>query len=47
MMPIPLGATLSFLDDSNINKSNYDFEGAKVSGIKSKSELQQDRHLIT
>jgi cell wall-associated NlpC family hydrolase len=39
MMPIPLGATLSFLDDSNINKSNYDFEGAKVSGIKSKSEL--------
>jgi len=39
MMPIPLGAALSFLDDSNINKSNYDFEGAKVSGIKPKSEL--------
>jgi hypothetical protein len=31
MMPIPLGASLSFLEDSNINKSNYDFEGAKVS----------------
>ena len=39
MMPIPLGASLSFLEDSNINKSNYDFEGAKISGIKSKSEL--------
>ena len=39
MMPIPLGASLSFLDDSNINKTNYDFEGAKVGGVKPKSEL--------
>ena len=39
MMPIPLGASLSLLGDSNINKSNYDFEGAKISGIKPKSEL--------
>ena len=39
MMPIPLGASLNFLDDSNINTSHYDFEGAKISGIKPKSEL--------
>jgi gamma-D-glutamyl-L-lysine dipeptidyl-peptidase len=39
MMPIPLGASLSFLEDSNINKFNYDFEGAKINGIKPKSEL--------
>ena len=39
MMPIPLGASLSFLDDSNVNLTNYDFEGAKISGVKPKSEL--------
>ncbi|NBW27838.1 MAG: hydrolase Nlp/P60 [Flavobacteriaceae bacterium] len=39
MMPIPLGATLTFLEDSKVNISNYEFEGAKVSGIKPKSEL--------
>ncbi len=39
MMHIPLGATLTFLEDSKVNISNYEFEGAKVSGIKPKSEL--------
>lgn len=39
MMPIPLGANLTFLEDSKVNISNYEFEGAKVSGIKPKSEL--------
>jgi hypothetical protein len=39
LLPIPLGASLSFLNSDIINISNYDFEGAKVSGIKPKSEL--------
>ncbi|HWR93863.1 MAG TPA: C40 family peptidase [Flavobacterium sp.] len=39
LMPIPLGASLSFLNHSSININNYDFEGLKVSGIKPKSDL--------
>jgi len=39
MMPIPLGASLSFLENSKINFNNYEFEGAKVDGIKPKSDL--------
>ena len=39
MLPIPLGASLSFLNNESVNTCNYDFEGAKVSGIKPKSEL--------
>jgi hypothetical protein len=39
LMPIPLGASLSFLNHKEINTSNFDFEGTKVSGIKSKSSL--------
>jgi cell wall-associated NlpC family hydrolase len=38
-MPIPLGASLSFLNHKEINTSNFDFEGTKVSGIKNKSSL--------
>jgi len=39
MMPIPLGASLSFLNNPEINTENYDFEGMKISGIKPKTNL--------
>lgn len=39
LMPIPLGASLSFLNYNEINTSNFDFEGTKISGIKAKSCL--------
>jgi cell wall-associated NlpC family hydrolase len=39
LMPISLGASLSFLENTTINTSNYSFDGTKVSGIKPKSEL--------
>lgn len=39
LMPIPLGASLSFLSNPAINKTNLDFEGMKISGIKPKSNL--------
>lgn len=39
LMPIPLGAELSFLNHSSININNHDFEGLKISGIKPKSNL--------
>lgn len=39
LIPIPLGATLSFLELENINKLNYQFEGIKVTGVKPKGEL--------
>ncbi|SHF71126.1 SH3 domain-containing protein [Flavobacterium segetis] len=39
LIPISLGSSLSFLDDSEINISNFMFEGTKASGIKEKSKL--------
>jgi len=39
LIPIPLGSSLSFLNYSEINQSNYDFEGTKTSGIKDKKHL--------
>ncbi len=39
LMPIPLGASLSFLNHSEINIANFDFEGMKISGVKPKSNL--------
>jgi len=39
LLPIPLGASLSFLNNSEINTSNFDFEGTKTSGVKPKSAL--------
>ncbi|MCD0471646.1 C40 family peptidase [Flavobacterium sp. JAS] len=39
LLPIPLGASLSFLNNSEINTSNFEFEGTKTSGIKPKSAL--------
>lgn len=39
LIPIPLGASLSFLNHSEINIENFDFEGLKVSGIKPKNNI--------
>ncbi|NBL65196.1 SH3 domain-containing protein [Flavobacterium sp. NST-5] len=39
LMPIPLGASVSFLQNSEINKNGLDFEGTKISGQKPKSNL--------
>jgi hypothetical protein len=39
LLPITLGASLSFLNHADINSTNYDFEGLRVSGIKPKDNL--------
>lgn len=39
LLPIPLGASLSFLHHSDINIDNYEFEGMRANGIKPKSDL--------
>ncbi|CAN1555294.1 Endopeptidase, NLPC/P60 domain containing protein [Flavobacteriaceae bacterium] len=39
LMPIPLGASLSFLNYNEINTSNFEFEGTKISGVKNKKNL--------
>jgi hypothetical protein len=39
LIPITLGASVSFLHHNDINIQGFDFEGLKVSGVKPKSEL--------
>jgi hypothetical protein len=39
LIPIPLGASISFLNNPEINTSKFIFEGTKVSGIKPKKSL--------
>ncbi|MEN9449080.1 MAG: hypothetical protein RJA25_2370 [Bacteroidota bacterium] len=39
LIPIPLGASLSFLNYEAINTKNFSFEGLKTSGIKPKDHL--------
>ena len=39
LIPIPLGSSLSFLNHSEINIENFEFEGMKVSGIKPKINI--------
>jgi hypothetical protein len=39
LLPITLGASLSFLNHADINSTNYDFEGLRVSGVKPKDNL--------
>lgn len=39
LTPIPLGASLSFLNYEAINTENFSFEGLKISGIKPKSNI--------
>ena len=45
LIPITLGASVSFLNHSEINTLNYEFEGLKISGIKPKSNLIQTAHM--
>ena len=45
LMPIPLGASLSFLNHPEINTTNFEFEGLCVSGIKPKPNLVQTAFL--
>ncbi|MGV9003782.1 C40 family peptidase [Flavobacterium sp.] len=39
LIPISLGASLSFLNNDDINIEHFEFEGLKVSGIKPKSNI--------
>ncbi len=39
LLPIPLGSSISFLNNNEINTSNYNFEGTKISGVKPKENL--------
>ena len=39
LMPIPIGSSLNFLDINEINTSNFQFEGKKECGIKTKDNL--------
>ncbi|MFV7234852.1 NlpC/P60 family protein [Flavobacterium sp. ZB4R12] len=39
LIPIPLGSSISFLNYNEINTSNFDFEGTKISGIKPREGL--------
>jgi len=39
LLPIPLGASLSFLNNNEINTANFEFEGTKTSGVKPKNAL--------
>jgi len=39
LLPIPLGASLSFLNNNEINKENFQFEGLKTSGKKPKKNI--------
>lgn len=45
LMPIPLGSSLSFLNFSEINITNFDFEGLKTSGIKPKLNLIETAYM--
>ena len=45
LIPITLGASLSFLNHADINSENYEFEGLKISGIKSKNNIVTTSHL--
>jgi hypothetical protein len=37
LLPVPLGSSLSFLNHNDINTSNFNFEGTKISGTKPKN----------
>lgn len=45
LMPIPLGASLAFLNYNDINTTNFDFEGLKISGIKPKSNILETAYM--
>lgn len=39
LMPIPLGASVSYLRHEEINTQQLDFEGLRISGVKPKNQL--------
>ena len=39
LMPIPLGASLSFLNEPSVNVAKFEFEGLNAEGTKPKSDL--------
>jgi len=39
LIPIPIGSSLSFLENEEINNEQFSFEGIKICGIKSKENL--------
>jgi len=39
LIPIPLGSSVSFINNHEINTSNFDFEGTKTSGEKTKENF--------
>jgi hypothetical protein len=45
LIPIALGASLSFLELPEINTNNYQFEGLKASGIQAKSNIVATAYL--
>jgi len=45
LVPVTLGASLSFLNHNDINSTNYEFEGLKTSGIKTKSDIVNTSYL--
>jgi hypothetical protein len=45
LMPIPLGSVLNFLDNNEINIPNFQFDGKKECGIKTKDNLLKTAYL--
>jgi len=45
LIPITLGASLSFLNHLDVNTHNYGFEGLQTSGVKAKSNLVTTAYL--
>ncbi|MGQ2983921.1 C40 family peptidase [Flavobacterium sp.] len=45
LMPIPLGAAVTFLDHPALNVDNFAFEGLKASGMTSKQSLVQTAYM--
>ena len=45
LIPIPLGSSISFINNSDINIENFDFEGSKTSGKKAKECLLKTAYM--
>lgn len=45
LLPIPIGASLSFLNHQDINVQGFDFEGLKTSGVKPKQNIVETAFL--
>jgi len=45
LLPVPIGASVSFLDLPGVNTEKYSFEGLKVTGVTSKQNILQTAFL--